>query len=1645
MSGIEIEYTYNYYKLSVKHKQKEYSMALVNGSPSVILKNVAKLIKKKLPQDTADLVEQFSTLLYGNISSLDLSDRNDSDMYGATLSLWSTLNEHTDETPIIHVFNPSVSENGWKSSHTIIEVIVKDMPFLVDSIRIALNRLGLSPHLMLSLPLKLVRGKGKSITQLASNVDTKIKATSEESVFFIEIDRQSTKSELDSIKSELLSVVEDITLTVNDWQPMLKRFDAVIKDTKKASLPGTKKAKEDTIEFLSWLASNHFTLMGYRSYDVTAVKGDIELVANMDSSLGLMKNSSSTSNRLISSLNGSGREVALGENHLILTKTNSRSRVHRPAQLDYIGIKRFDSKGNVIGEERFIGLFGSAYYTNSALDLPLIKSKVIDVCEASGFAKGTHAYKTLINILETYPRDEILQSNVDELLQNVLGILQMQERDYCGLFVRRDVFNRFYSCMVYVPRERYNTELRIETQRLLQEAFGSDEEVEFTTYFSESVQARTHYIVKVKSTKVDINVKEIENNLNEAARSWDDKLVSALVANKGEVAAKALSRKYVHFPQAYKDEVLPGSAIVDIEKLEGVNFSDGLEMLFYQPLEEEAGSRFVKLKLFHKGNPIHLSDVLPILENFGLRVIGESPFAIKTADGETYWILDFSMLINGDGEFNVHTVRTLFQEAFAKVWQGDLEDDGFNRLVLGAGLEGRSVSILRAFAKYERQIGGRFSQSYIEDTFARYPSIAQLLINLFIQRFDPSAQLADSAKNKVHLKLLASIENSLDNVANLDDDRIIRRFVEMITATIRTNYFQLDKLMGEKAYISFKIVPEKISEMPQPVPKFEIFVYSPQVEGVHLRGGKVARGGLRWSDRREDFRTEVLGLVKAQQVKNSVIVPVGAKGGFVCKQLPNGTRQEIFEAGKECYRTFIRALLDITDNIINGEIVPPVDVVRLDEDDAYLVVAADKGTATFSDIANGISDEYNFWLGDAFASGGSVGYDHKAMGITAKGAWESVKRHFREMDIDCQSTDFTCIAIGDMAGDVFGNGMLLSKHICLQAAFNHMHIFIDPTPNSATTYPERERLFNLPGCSWEDYNKELISQGGGIFSRHEKSIKLTAQIKKMLGSQKQSMSPNELIQALLTMEVDLLWNGGIGTYIKSTKETHLEVGDRANDALRINGGELKAKVVGEGGNLGLTQLGRIEFAANGGRINTDAVDNAGGVDCSDNEVNIKILLNTLVQNGDLTVKQRNKLLHDMTEEVGDLVIEDCYRQTHSLSVTAKSGVNQLKEQVRFIHDLERTGKLDRALEFIPDDEEISDRLAKGNGLTRPEISVLLAYSKMVLKEELVHKDITDNPYHDRLLISAFPKQLRDKYQNEMQQHPLRAEIIATKLANKLGNDMGFNFVNRMQEETGASIVEIANSYSMACAVFELEEFWQKIEILNNKISTAIQTEMLYQYRRTVRRATRWFLRHRKKALSIEQSIALYKPTFTTVSKKLNDFIIAEETKEIERVQSDLIAAAVPKDISQRIAQLSTTFSALDIADIAAQESKDVDVVAKLYFKLGVRLELHWFLEQITRQSVANHWQALARASFREELDWQQRSLTVVVLQCNCALKVEDLDTMLDDWIEVNEQPIARWQHILSDFKVGQTHEFAMFSVALRELMLLSLNCQKVEK
>ncbi|MDP5212173.1 NAD-glutamate dehydrogenase [Pseudoalteromonas tunicata] len=1602
------------------------------GHTSVLLDNVCKLIQKKVHAPNVSLVENFAKTLYSNMSKEDLARRNDSDLYGAALSLWNSLEGHTSDDVLIRVFNPELAINGWHSSHTIVEIIAKDMPFLVDSVRMALIRENIASHLLLHCPLKIQRNADNTISGITS-LKSEQDSSSTKTVFFIEIDRQTDKKAIASIAAELESVLLDVSVAVQDWQAIKGKLIEVTKDIPNRKGKNSADEIQETVEFLDWLARDNFTLMGYRQYDLLPIQGDYQLKGVTGSSLGMMKNSVEEKVRLLSDLPEIARKEAHSDNLLILTKTNSVSRVHRPAYIDYIGVKRFDNKGNVIGEDRFIGLFSSNFYNNSAADVPVLKSKINRILELSDFAKGTHAYKAVLNILETYPRDELLQAKETELLDVAMGVLQVQERDMCRLFVRKDVYGRFLSCMVYVPRERYNTALRRETQHILGRAFQTSKKVEFTTFFSESILARTHYTVRLDDNNIEYNVKDIEHNLIEAARTWEDKLGSALIEVAGEARGNELIRKYASaFSSSYKEQVLPSAAVVDIEKLEALNDDNTLEMLFYRP-QEESNSNMVRLSLFHKDVPIHLSDVMPMLENFGLRVIGETPYAVKTSDGQINWVMDFSMLLTKNvSDFDKSSVR--FQKALTNVWHNRLENDGFNRLVLAGGLTGREASIMRAYAKYMRQIGVTFSQNYIESTFEHYPDIAIQLVKLFNKKFSPKNKFSEKACEK----LTSEIYTALDNVANLDDDRIIRSYVDLITATIRTNYYQVDAQGDQKSYISFKVKPNLIPDMPLPLPAFEIFVYSPRVEGVHLRGGKVARGGLRWSDRREDFRTEVLGLVKAQQVKNTVIVPVGSKGGFVCKQAPSPSDRDAFlKEGQECYRIFIRGLLDITDNILAGEIIPPVNVVRHDEDDPYLVVAADKGTATFSDIANSISDEYNFWLGDAFASGGSVGYDHKKMAITAKGGWESVKRHFREIGIDCQTTDFTCVGIGDMAGDVFGNGMLLSKHIRLQVAFNHMHIFIDPNPDSATSWVERERLFNLPRSTWDDYNKDLISEGGGIFLRSAKSITLTPEMKKMLGTKKVAMSPSELIKTVLMMRVDLIWNGGIGTYVKAKHET--DVGDRANDALRVNGSDINAKIFGEGGNLGCTQLGRIEFAAKGGRINTDFIDNVGGVACSDNEVNIKILLNSLVAQGDMTRKQRDELLYSMTDEVSRLVLRDCYRQTHTISVTQLKGTSTLKEQIRFIHALEKEGKLDRVIEFLPSDDELAERLAAGKGLTRPELSVLVSYAKMVLKEWLVTPEITDNPYYRQLLVNAFPVPLRDKFNAAMDNHPLRSEIIATKLANNIINDMGLNFVIRMMEETGSSAAEVVTCYSMASGVFEMSKTWQEIEALDNVIPAIVQTEMLYQLRRTVRRATRWFLRHRNKALTIEHKLAFYAPAFKDLSENLINYMSVEESAKLNDEAKALEVEGVPVPLAKRIAQLSSLFSVMDLAQVAKNSERSISLVADTYFKLGARMGLHWFLDQITIQPVANHWQALARASYREELDWQQRSLAAVVLN-SCSKDVCDVDSLIDSWMTEHEGLLSRWQQMLAEFKTTKVHDFAKFSVALRELMLLSHNC-----
>ena len=1600
---------------------------------SVLLDNVFALIDKKVEGPKTTLIKQFGSLLYKNISHDDLVHRNDSDLYGATLSLWHAFDTFDSARPYVHVYNPEISRQGWHSSHTIVEVIVKDMPFLVDSVRMVLNRLGIATHLFLHSPIWLERENNKKIKQFVDRSQP-TKESIKETVIFIEIDHVSNKKDIENLTQELISAVEEVSLAVTDWQLMSDRLNDVIAHAEGFHWGVDAKEFASTVTFLKWVADHNFTMMGYRYYEVKAVKGDYRWVPNNDSSLGLMRRSASEHVRLLSASPASAREEILSTSPLMLTKTNTRSRVHRPAHMDYIGIKVRNEKGVITGEHRFLGLYAASFYNSSATQVPVLKDKIEKICELSGFEPGTHAYKAFVNIIETYPRDEVLQTPADELADIVMGIFQMQERGISRLFMRKDLFGRFVSCIVFVPRERYNTQLRKETQALLKKSLKATEDVEFTTYFSESVYARTHYLARVADNNADYDVKEIEENIIELTKTWSDRLSSAIVAAHGEANGKKLERKYLNaFSRSYMEQNLPSAAVIDIEKFELLNDQHTLDMLFYRPQEEEASSDIVKLKLFHKDQPIHLSEVLPVLEHFGLHVVDESPYKITCSEGQKYWVMDFTMLLKSRRKLELEKAQLLFQDAFSQVWYGALEDDSFNRLILSAGLTGRKVTILRAYAKYMRQTGSSFSRDYIANTLSNYPEIAKLLVSFFDQRFNPS--LKRNAKKEE--SLLETIKAQLDSVSNLDDDRIIRRYLDMMLATLRTNFYQADANGNEKPYVSIKMSPDMIPDMPLPLPKFEIFVYSPRVEGVHLRGGKVARGGLRWSDRQEDFRTEILGLVKAQQVKNTVIVPVGAKGGFVCKKAPVGQgRAAILAEGQECYRIFIRSLLDITDNIVNGEVVPPKDVVRLDEDDPYLVVAADKGTATFSDIANGISEEYRFWLGDAFASGGSVGYDHKKMGITARGGWESVKRHFREIGVNCQTTDFTAVGIGDMAGDVFGNGMLLSKHIRLIAAFNHLHIFFDPEPDAALSYNERKRLFENPQLSWEDYNAELISKGGGVFSRASKSIKLSPEMKRWLGTRQMTMTPNELIHNILKMPVDLLWNGGIGTYIKSTKESHAEVGDRANDDLRVNGKDVQAKIIGEGGNLGLTQLGRVEYAAHGGRVNTDFIDNVGGVDCSDNEVNIKILLNSLVASGELTLKQRNTLLYDMTDDVAQIVIRDCYRQTQSISITERSGVSLLKEQLRFIHGLEREGLLNRELEFIPSDDEISDRVARDQGLTRPELSVLAAYGKMVLKDALNIPAITENAYHGRLLIEAFPPVLREKFSGPMQEHPLRREIIATKLTNNLVNDMGLNFVFRMNEETGATVDEIANAYAIVKGIFDIGTLWSEIEALDTHIDAMVQLEMLGAARRTMRRAARWYLRHGGKSNEIQATIEQFRPVFVDLQQHLKQYLVEDEVALLDAATARYIEAGVPESIAYRVASFSNMFSALDIAHIAETATQDISTVSRLYFQLGSKLELHWFLDQINQQAVTNHWQALARASYREELDWQQRSITSNLL--NLYGTGVGADQILEQWIQSNQPLLKRWYQMMAEFKTSTTHEFAKFSVALRELMLLSV-------
>ncbi|WP_433740756.1 NAD-glutamate dehydrogenase [Pseudomonas putida] len=1588
--------------------------------------------EQALPQ-VALFAEQF----FGIISLDELTQRRLSDLAGCTLSAWRLLERFDHAQPQVRVFNPDYERHGWQSTHTAVEVLHHDLPFLVDSVRTELNRRGYSIHTLQTTVLSVRRGsKGELLEILPKG--TQGDGILNESLMYLEIDRCANPAELNVLTKELEQVLSEVRVAVIDFEPMKAKVQEILTGLDNSRFAVDADEKSEIKSFLEWLVGNHFTFLGYEEFTVTDEPDGGHIKYDQNSFLGLTKtlrtgmtyDDTRIENYAVNYL----REPKL----LTFAKAAHPSRVHRPAYPDYVSIREIDADGKVIKECRFMGLYTSSVYGESVRSIPYIRRKVAEIEHRSGFQAKAHLGKELAQVLEVLPRDDLFQTPVDELFSTVMSIVQIQERNKIRVFLRKDPYGRFCYCLAYVPRDIYSTEVRQKIQQVLMDRLKASD-CEFWTFFSESVLARVQLILRVDpKNRIDIDPLQLENEVIQACRSWQDDYSALTVESFGEAQGTNVLADFPKgFPAGYRERFAAHSAVVDMQHLLSLSEKNPLVMSFYQPLGQVSGQRELHCKLYHADTPLALSDVLPILENLGLRVLGEFPYRLRHTNGREFWIHDFAFTAAEGLDLDIQQLNDTLQDAFVHIVRGDAENDAFNRLVLTAGLPWRDVALLRAYARYLKQIRLGFDLGYIASTLNNHTDIARELTRLFKTRFYLARKLSS---DDLEQRLEHAILTALDDVQVLNEDRILRRYLDLIKATLRTNFYQTDANGQNKSYFSFKFNPHLIPELPKPVPKFEIFVYSPRVEGVHLRFGNVARGGLRWSDREEDFRTEVLGLVKAQQVKNSVIVPVGAKGGFLPRRLPlGGSRDEIAAEGIACYRIFISGLLDITDNLKDGALVPPANVVRHDQDDPYLVVAADKGTATFSDIANGIAIDYGFWLGDAFASGGSAGYDHKKMGITAKGAWVGVQRHFRERGINVQEDSITVVGVGDMAGDVFGNGLLMSDKLQLVAAFNHLHIFIDPNPDPATSFAERQRMFDLPRSAWSDYDTSIMSEGGGIFSRSAKSIAISPQMQERFDIKADKLTPTELLNALLKAPVDLLWNGGIGTYVKASSESHADVGDKANDALRVNGNELRCKVVGEGGNLGMTQLGRVEFGLNGGGSNTDFIDNAGGVDCSDHEVNIKILLNEVVQAGDMTDKQRNQLLASMTDEVGGLVLGNNYKQTQALSLAARRAYARIAEYKRLMNDLEGRGKLDRAIEFLPTEEQLVERVAEGHGLTRPELSVLISYSKIDLKEQLLGSLVPDDDYLTRDMETAFPPTLVSKFSEAMRCHRLKREIVSTQIANDLVNHMGITFVQRLKESTGMSPANVAGAYVIVRDIFHLPHWFRQIENLDYKVSADVQLELMDELMRLGRRATRWFLRARRNEQNAARDVAHFGPHLAALGLKLDELLSGEIRETWQTRYQAYVAAGVPELLARMVAgttHLYTLLPIIEAADVTGQNPADV---ATAYFAVGNALDITWYIQQISALPVENNWQALAREAFRDDVDWQQRAITISVLQQGDG--TQDVETRLAQWMAQHESTIERWRSMLVEIRAASGTDYAMYAVANRELLDVALSGQ----
>jgi len=1594
-----------------------------------LVDRLANDARSRVPADQADSAEQFVRRYFALVAPDDIIYTSLDTLLGGALSLWEFGLKRQLGSAKVRLFNPSVETNGWGLEHTVIEVVNDDMPFLVDSVSAAINRRERNIHLLLHPVVRVRRDPAGRRVELTATHSAPIDAIVE-SYMHVEIDQETTQGELDAIRADIENVLNEVRVAVADWRMMRGKLAEDIEYLGSAKLPMPQEEIDEARAFLNWLDNGNYIFLGYRRYGFETHDGNDYLPALPDTGLGILREMRPESAaRSREPLSAEFSAYARAKDLLIVTKANTRSVIHRAVPMDRIGIKRYDENGNLVGEDRFLGLFTSAAYSRSVTEIPMLRLKAKRTIERAGLDPRSHNGKALVDILETLPRDEFFQITDAQLFDIARGILLLQERHRVALFTRKDVFERFVSCYVFVPRDRYTPDFKERAKAILEEAFeGRDTEI--YDQIGNAPLARGLFIVKTTSGRVpEVDNKRIEAILSEAARTWSDRLLDELTKSKGEEAGIELHHRYKKaFPMAYAERFTAGAALYDIAHVEEVLATGNLVVDLYR---HRGDQRQFHCKIIHSGPPVPLSEIMPRLENMGLKVLAEVPYEVQPLGvAAPVRIRDFSLSATGMQD-DLTAVKDKFQETFVRVWKNEAENDAFNRLVLGAELEWHEVVILRAYCKYLRQIGITLSESYIQQTLANNPAVTRMLIRLFDNHFDPQLGAAgkNSGRHGASLGIRAQIEDALNAVTNPDEDRILRLYVSLIEATLRTNYFRRDENGARKPYLSFKLDSLQIKELPLPRPMFEIFVYSPAMEGIHLRAGKVARGGIRWSDRREDFRTEILGLMKAQNVKNVVIVPMGSKGGFVVKN-PSADRATFQQEGIACYKTLLRGMLDITDNRRGADVIPPPDVVRRDADDPYLVVAADKGTATFSDIANSISAEYGFWLGDAFASGGSAGYDHKAMGITARGGWEAVKRHFRELGTDIQSEDFTCVGVGDMSGDVFGNAMLLSRHTKLLAAFNHSHIFLDPTPDPETSFNERKRMFDQR-LNWNGYNAELLSKGGAVFDRRAKAVTISEEVAAMLDLPQRPLAPADLMKAILRARADLLWLGGIGTYVKASWEDQSAARDRANDAVRIDSPELRVRVVGEGANLGFTQQARIEFALLGGKLNTDAIDNSAGVDTSDHEVNIKILLYDAIDRGELAgIEQRNAILSAMTDEVGHLVLRDNYEQTQAISITHAFGESVLDDQARFMRALERAGKLDRAIEGLPDDDTIAERHAARIGLTRPELAVLMAYSKIVLFADLLASDLPDDPLLVEDLVLYFPGPLRERFRAAIERHRLRREIIATYVTNDCINRVRPAFVWKMTDETGKPASDVARAFTIIRESFDLRTIWRDIESLDNAVSARMQIEVMAEVGQLVERAVQWLLRGTYERLEIAAHVAEIKPRVAMLWERLHDVLPAPVLSLVKARQGELEADGLPTLLAFRIASLGTMAAALDIVRLA-RGGRPVDEVASVYFGVGARFGLERLRAAGSQIIAETPWQKAAVAAVVDDLyNYQCTLASRVISESNGAR-----DPVVT-WLAPRSRVVERIDQTMTDLRASQTVDLAMLTVASRQLRTL---------